>query len=136
MAEPHDQAVIMGNKARSIAFRNEILLHFHARGFRSAARKKEPKGMSLHELMKVDRGDIVGLPWTILARNQLTIDASAMQDLAKNAALDNGHELYAVIQSRRTRDVSESYVTLPLSVFTRVLARLHPEIVTPRETPS
>ena len=109
------------NKARSLAYRNSVILYLHAAGLTSADTRPELKGLTAKEREANDVGDIVGLPWTLGVRNHQTIDLSGAQDQVTAEAGRAGSKLFASIQQHRGRSVAESYVTMPLSTFLTVL---------------
>lgn len=114
------------NKARSAAFAAEVVLAFHAAGFTSAVKAPEPKGLDPAERV---RGSVLGLPITISTRSRQTLDLSGAMDEARREAQAEGRDLYVSIQRRRSHTVKDAYCTLPLSALLRVLARLHPELL-------
>jgi hypothetical protein len=109
------------NRARSLHYRNAVILYLHAAGLTSADTRPELKGLTAKEREANDVGDIVGLPWTLGVRCQQTIDLSGAQDQVLAEAKRAGSDLYASIQQRRGRSIAESYVTMPLLTFLTVL---------------
>ncbi len=118
------------NKGRALQFRSDVVLHLHAAGFRTASVPREVEGLTLDERQRRNRGDVLGLdPWTIATRNQRHLDLSEAQNEVSQEARNSGHDLYASIQNRKNHPLDESYVTMPLGVFIKVLRELHPELV-------
>lgn len=112
-----------GNKARASWFRAEVCLLLHDAGFTSARRRSEPKGLSQALREERDVGDILGLePWCIGVRSSQTIDLSGSLDEAAREAANAKTDLFASIQLRKGHPTGQSYVTMPLHVFVKVLA--------------
>ncbi len=59
--------------------------------------------------VRLTLGDILGLPWTLLTRNQANVDLSGMQTALKEAANDAGGDLSAVIRDRMGHGIDEDY---------------------------
>lgn len=118
------------NKGRSYAFRNEVLLYLHDVGFGSATSRRELKGLSSEDRIAADQGEILGLPWTIGVHASESLNLSGDLDRVSRQAATAGRDIFACISKRRGRRLEESYVTLPLETFARVLTMLHPDEVT------
>jgi len=118
----------VSNRHRAAAFRNEVLLYLLRCGFSSARQAPQSYGLPLSERLRRNHGDIIGLPWTLGVRNQQTIDLSTAQNEVRMEAANAETPMYASIQARRNHDIEESYVTMPLSVFVKVLSTLHPDL--------
>jgi len=114
----------LSNRSRSDAFRNEVILFLRDAGFPLAHRPDPRRGASKSTRIAQDKGDIIGLPyWTVAVRAQQCLDLSGAADEVATEARRAGRSLYASIQRRRGHVIEESYVTMPLRCFVRVLAR-------------
>lgn len=109
------------NRARTFAFRDELLLYLHEEGFPEATQRPALRGLAFAQRAKADPADIVGLGWSLTVRRQQTIDLSDALDSAKLKAAWAGKKLYAAVHYRKAHGVGESYVTMPVSVFIEVL---------------
>lgn len=109
------------NKARTLAFRDELVLFLRENGFDEVSRRPELATSKLSDRLRNDPGDILGLPWALAVRRQHQIDLSESVLMAAGKALTAGTRLYATIHHRRDAGIDQSYVTMPLSVFMRVL---------------
>jgi hypothetical protein len=115
----------VSNKGTAYQFRNEVLLLLHERGFSTAVRVGEHRGQP-----KPVHGDIVGLPTTTAIRSGVSMDlAGAVQEAQREAEAEE-HDVYVSVHKRRGHPVEDSFVVTTLDVWTRVLAKLHPEAVT------
>lgn len=119
-------------KGKAYEFANEVALAFIDAGFTTVRRPGEPKGLRREERV---RGDLLGLPLTVACRNQVTLDLPSAMREVKAEARAEGRDVYVSIQRRRNMsptepyDVGSSFVTTDLATFLRLLARLHPELV-------
>jgi hypothetical protein len=121
MTTTPDRPGVGTNKARSTAFRIEVLLYIHEHGFTNATTRPETKGLTMSERLKRDTGDIVGLPWTLGVRRYEVLKLGEAQNEVKEEAERAGTSLYASIQHRKDHPVSDAYVTMPLHVFLEVM---------------
>jgi hypothetical protein len=66
----------------------------------------------------LDRGDCAGIPgWVMEFKNCRSIDLSGWMDEAHKEAANDGAPFYAVVAKRRLRNVSQSYVVMPLEIW-------------------
>lgn len=105
-------------RRRGATFESALVDYLRHVGFRAAHRLRTPGGPQ-------DRGDVGGIPrFTIEAKNQKSLDLAGWMRQAEAAADRNGHTRWAVVFKKRgTSDVAESYVLMPLHVFTDLLER-------------
>ena len=108
------------NKARSLRYRAQVVDYLRRAGLRHAASAPEPKGMTISELLRLDRGDIIGTPWVLGVRaRERTLDLAGSLDAVRWRAENAGNPLFASVQLRRGHpDVADSYVTMSLATFT------------------
>lgn len=72
-----------------------------------------------------DKGDVAGIPNVVLeCKNEARIDLAGYMDEAKAEAANAGAPLYAAVVKRRGKNVSQSYVVMPLDVFAPLLQRI------------
>ncbi|KQX68824.1 hypothetical protein ASD06_17150 [Angustibacter sp. Root456] len=106
------------NKAATARFRDDVIDYLRRHGHPEAARRPEPKEPTPADRLALPAGSIVlDAPWTILVRNERTMDLSGALTSAAKAAAHDGHQLYGCIQHRRGRSVEDAYVTMPLRVW-------------------
>jgi Holliday junction resolvase len=69
-----------------------------------------------------DRGDVIGLPnWTLELKATKEISLSSAVDEARVEAINAKTLWYAAVIKRRRRGIGESYVVLPLALFTKLI---------------
>lgn len=119
------QDMVTSNKGRGYAFRNEVILYLRDNGFPAARRPPETKSLNYREWVANNCGDILGLPITVNVSAAKSLDISGHLDVAAQQAARAGNELYACISARRARSIEDSYCSMPLSVFVRVLEALY-----------
>lgn len=112
------------NKGTSYRFRNEVLVYLNGKGF-DVNRPRELRSIGQF-LDDPFYGDILGLdPWVLETHSRKTYDMSGDLDAAAKEARRAGTDLYATVIDRRGRSVEQSYVVMPLQVFSRMLQREH-----------
>lgn len=110
------------NKARTLAFRDAVLLRLQELGVTGAHRVglgSEPSSGGM-----TDSGAIDLSPFLLTSHRQQTMDLSGTQDRAELLAREHGRELWATVHHRRGHDIDHSYVTLPLSVLAALVGQL------------
>lgn len=66
----------------------------------------------------LDRGDCTGIPgWILEMKNCRSIDLAGWMDEALKEAANDGAPFYAVVAKRRTKNVSQAYVVMPLEIW-------------------
>jgi Holliday junction resolvase len=71
---------------------------------------------------KNDRGDLAGIPnWTLELKATKEISLSSAVDEARVEAINAQTMWYAAVIKRRRRGIGESYVVLPLALFTKLI---------------
>ena len=110
------------NKGITYAFRNEVLLYLNGKGLDV---NRPPELKSIGQFIDDPfYGDVLGLdPWVLETHSRKTYDMSGDLDAAAREARQAGTDLYATVIDRRGRSIEQSYVVMPLQVFTRVLRR-------------
>lgn len=112
----------LASKARTLAFRDSVVLALNEHGVEEAKRPALAQDLSAVERQASDRGEISGLPWLLHVHRQQTMDFSGTLDRVRERAHSRGFDLYAVIHHRKGHSVHDAYVVVPLSVFARVLS--------------
>lgn len=110
-----------GPKARTIAFRDSVVLYLHEAGVTEARRPDPEVGWNGRDRYAHDRGEVHGLPWALNVVRQKTLDLSGSLDRVQRRAGQESSDLYALIAYRRGHGVGEAYVVMPLSIFARVV---------------
>lgn len=113
-------------KGPAYAFRNEVLLAFHAAGFTGARTWIDEHGYATGEH---HTGDVLGLPFTVATRNQKTIKLSDALREAEEEAAGAGHFIFASVQSRHGYPVGGSYATTTLDGLLRLARLAYPDAV-------
>lgn len=112
---------MVSNREAGIRFRNEVVLYLQANGVPA----RDPfEGKRLSELVGDPEcySDVAGVePWVIDIRTGRGLELSSGLADARRSALATGSEWYATVQARRGHALAETYVTLPLHVFARIL---------------
>lgn len=116
------EAASPGPKARTIAFRDSVVLYLHEAGIADARRPELGSDLSGRERIAHDRGEVHGLRWTVNVVRQKTLDLSGSLDRVRDRAAHESSDLYALVAHRRSHPASDAYVVMPLSVFARVVA--------------
>lgn len=111
------EGVPLAPKARTLAFRDSVVLFLNDHGVRDACRPALPDGLNGRDHFAQDRGEVGGTPWALNVHRQQTLDLSGCMDRVQQRARQEGRTLYATILYRKGHTVSESYVAMPLSVF-------------------
>lgn len=111
----------LANKARTLAFRDSVVLALHEHGVDAARRPELDLSLSGARRQAVDRGAVEGLPWTINVHRQQTMDLSGSLDKVRERAVTDGSERYACIHHRKGHGVADAYVVMPLTVFARTI---------------
>lgn len=109
-----------GPKARTIAFRDSVILYFHEAGIAGAHRPELDADLNGRHRITHDRGEIHGLGWTVNVARQKTLDLSGSLDRVRDRATQESSDRYAFVAHRRGHPVSDAYVVMPLSVFAGV----------------
>jgi hypothetical protein len=107
-------------KRKGSTFECQVVNYLRQTGFPQAA--KTLAGAS------ADRGDIQGLPGTVLeCKAHRTLDLAGWLAEARHEAENAGQPRFAVVAKRRgVADVAESYVVLPLWAFAELLREDQP----------
>lgn len=70
---------------------------------------------------KNDAGDIAGLPgWAVEVKRCNRLELGEWAKEAEREAKNAGVRWWAVVHHRRSKNVADSYVTMPLSVFAEI----------------
>lgn len=73
-----------------------------------------------------DKGDVAGLAgWVLELKNYKTFNLSGWVEEARKEAANASVDWWAVVAKRPNKNVSESYVVLPLWMFRNLLERLN-----------
>lgn len=68
-----------------------------------------------------DAGDVAGLPgWALEIKNCNRIELGEWAKEAEREAKNAGAPWWAVVHHRRGRNIADTYVTMPLSVFAEI----------------
>ena len=95
-------------------FESEIVEYLKANGFPYAERRAMRGNR--------DAGDIAGVPGiAIEAKNHKAMDLGSWMGEAEVGARNAGCTRFAVWHKRRMKPISESYVTIPASLFVELL---------------
>jgi len=122
------------NRSRSHHLTNEVIIYFRDAGFGLAHRRAEKHYVTEAVRISRDTGDVLGIPeWTIAVRAHQNLDMSGSATEVAQEAARAGRELYVSIQPRKGHPLDEAYCTLPLHVFAKLLQRLYPGAVLPRQ---
>lgn len=101
------------NKARGTAFETAVVNYLREHGYPDAERR------ALHG--KHDRGDLIGVPWAVECKNHSRLDLAGWVAQARAEAVNAGAPVGVVVHKARGRGVADSYVTLTLADFVRLM---------------
>lgn len=107
------------NLTNSLNFRRMVVLLLRLSGFEVRAKSKRT-----HHSNDADRpaGDVWGLSgWTVLTRNELTLDLAGGTRAAREAAAQDRNDKWAMVWAKKASPPEESYVVLDFETFTKVL---------------
>ena len=73
----------------------------------------------------LDKGDLIGMPDTVLeCKNHKQLNCSGWMTEGEQEARNAGARWWSVIVKRRGKNVSESYVVMPLSKYAELMDEL------------
>lgn len=109
----------MSNKGASYRFRSDVRLFLLAKGLDARAARE----LKVSERLRgAHPGHILGMePWVITTHSRQEIDLSTDMNALKSDAFLAKSEWYATVNRRKSHDVDDAYVTMPLFVFARIL---------------
>lgn len=96
------------NRNRGAAYRNDVLLHLHERGFTSA-RRAETNDQNLSGQLRANLADIEGTPVALMVRAARDIELSGPLTLARSVAETSGRDLYGYVLQRRGHPIDQHY---------------------------
>lgn len=102
------------SKQRGTAYETAVVSYLNESGFNVERRAQQGAN---------DRGDVSGMPGNMVVelKNCKAMDLSGWMDEAHKESIAAKVYRYVVIHKRRSKNVRESYVTLPLWMFADML---------------
>lgn len=102
-------------KRKGTAFESDVVRYLREHGFPYAERRAL-RGTA-------DAGDVAGVPgWVLEVKNHRALDLGPWMNEAHAEAANDGVGRFAVVHKRRQHSTAEAFVTMPLRLFTALLA--------------